>query len=387
MMAGAALDVEHYRALFPILREKVYLNSCSLGAMPARAAEALAEYARLWGNLGGPAWNAWLPFLVELRALYASLIGARPHEIAVSPAISTALTTVASLFDYRARNQVVIADLDFPTIGHQWLAKRRQGVEIVWVRSPDRMRVPLEAFARAITERTALVATSHVFFTSGYIQDLSAIARLAHAQGAYLLVDGYQSVGSMPIDVRALGVDFFVAGTLKWLVGGPGIAFLYVREDLIETLEPTVTGWFATKDQFSFTVDRLEFASDATRFQFGTPPVPTAYACRPGMEIIAEVGVERVEQRIRQLTRRLVGTANARGLELNSPEADRERGGIVMIKTRAPQETVTRLVGRGYIVDYRPGLVRVSPHFYNTEGEIDRFMDALDAVQQELASS
>ncbi len=386
MKTAPAVDIEHYRRLFPILDQKVYLNSCSLGAMPARAAEGLAEYARLWGTLGGPAWSTWIQFLTELRALFASFIGAHPHEIAVSPCISTALTTVASFFDYRPRNQVVITDLDFPTIGHQWLARRRQGVEITWVRSADRIRVPLDAFEAAINRHTALVATSHVFFTSGYIQDVAAIARLAHERGAYCLVDAYQSVGSIPIDVHALGLDFLVAGTLKWLVGGPGIAFLYVREGLIERLEPTATGWFAAKDQFDFAVDRLEFSTDATRYQFGTPPVPTAYACRPGMEIIAEVGVERVQERIRQLTRRLLDAAGARGYPVNSPETDRERGGIVMIKATSPQETVKQLVTRGYVVDYRPGLVRVSPHFYNTAEEIDRFMDALDVVQGELAA-
>jgi selenocysteine lyase/cysteine desulfurase len=385
MTTAPALDVAHYRRLFPILDQKVYLNNCSLGAMPARAAEGLADYARLWSTLGGPAWNTWIQFLVELRELFARFIGAHPHEIAVSPCISTALTTVASFFDYRLRHQVVIADLDFPTIGHQWLARRRQGVEIAWVRSADRIRVPLQAFEAAINDHTALVATSQVFFTSGFVQDVAAIARLAHARGAYCLVDAYQSVGSMPIDVHALGLDFLVAGTLKWLVGGPGIAFLYVREGLIEQLEPTATGWFATKDQFNFAVDRLEFAADATRFQFGTPPVPTAYACRPGMEIIDEVGVDRVQERIRELTRRLLDAAQARGYPVNSPQADQERGGIVMIRAASPQETVRRLVARGFIVDYRPGLVRVSPHFYNTAEEIDRFMEALDVVQGELA--
>jgi len=387
MTAAGALDVERYRALFPILEQKVYLNNCSLGAMPARAADALAEYARLWGNQGGPAWETWLEFLRQLRAVYGRFIGAHPHEIAVSPCISTALTSVASLFDYRQRNEVVIADLDFPTVGHQWLAKRRQGVEVVWARSRDGVGVPLEAYEAAITRRTALVVTSHVYFTSGYIQDVGALARLAHARGAYLCVDAYQSVGSMPIDVHALGVDFLVAGTLKWLLGGPGIAFLYVREELIPGLEPTVTGWFATRNPFAFTVDRLEYAADATRFEFGTPPVPTAYACRPGMEIIAEVGVERVQERIRQLTRRLLRAAKARGYAVNSPEDDARRGGMVTIRARDPENTVRQLLAQDCIVDYRPGLVRASPHFYNTEEEIDRFIDTLTAVQRKLGAA
>jgi kynureninase len=385
--ALAGLDVERYRRLFPILEQKVYFNNCSLGAMPAGAADALAEYARLWGTLGGPAWNTWLPYLADLRALYAGFIGAHAHEIAISPCISTALASVASLFDYRERNQVVIADLDFPTIGHQWLARRRQGVEIAWVRSPDRIRIPLEAYEAALTPRTALIATSHVYFTTGYIQDLTALAERAHARGAYVLIDAYQSVGSMPIDVHATGVDFLVSGTLKWLNGGPGIAFLYVREGLIEELEPGTTGWFAVKDQFAFRGDRLDYADDATRFQFGTPPVPTAYASRPGMEIIAEVGVDVVQQRIRQLTRRLIDGVKARGYALRCPEEDERRGGIVMIQATAPEETVKRLVAQGFIVDYRPGLVRASPHFYNTNQEVDRFLDALDAVQRTITAA
>src|SRR5881409_4174593 len=259
-----------YRSEFPIFRDTVYLNTCSLGALGERARRRIAQFVDVWQARGAAAWyDVWWAALGELRARYARIVGASPDEIALAPSISVALSAVAEALDYRRRPRVVVTSLDFPTVAYQWLAKRARGVDLVVVESPDQVTVPVEAIARAVDERTALVATSHVYFTSGAIQDIAAVAEAAHASGALCLIDAYQSVGQVPVDVHASGADFLTAGGLKWLLGGPGVVFLYAREDLARRLMPGVAGWFGHRDQFAFDPRRLEFHDDARRFELG----------------------------------------------------------------------------------------------------------------------
>src|SRR5437667_8040638 len=261
-----------YRSEFPIFRETVYLNTCSLGALGERARRRIAQFVDVWQARGAAAWyDVWWAALGELRARYARIVGASPEEIALAPSISVALSAVAEALDYRRRPRVVVTSLDFPTVAYQWLAKRARGVELVVVESPDQVSVPVEAIARAVDDRTALVATSHVYFTSGAIQDLRGVADAAHARGALCLIDAYQSVGQVPCDAPAAGVDFLTAGGLKWLLGGPGIVFLYVRAELAQTLAPTIAGWFGHANQFAFEPRSLEWHEDARRFELGTP--------------------------------------------------------------------------------------------------------------------
>jgi selenocysteine lyase/cysteine desulfurase len=272
---------------------------------------------------------------------------------------------------------VVCADLDFPTIPYQWLARAREGVRVRYARSPDRVRVPLEAYEAVVDREVALLATSHVFYTSGYIQPIRQLADLAHAYGSRIVVDGYHSVGVLPVDVKALDVDFYLGGTLKWLLGGPGLTFIYVREDLIPELQPTITGWFSSADQFAFDSLHLAWPETTDRLELGTPSVPTAYAGVAGMDMVVEADPRRIYARLQMLTDRLVRRAQADGYEVVSPMSAQERGGIVMLRVPRPQETVAELATRGFTVDHRPGLVRVSPHFYNTVEDVDRFMDAI----------
>src|SRR5437870_11595316 len=244
MTLASGLDVgahplARYRNEFPIFRDQIYLNTCSLGALGDRTRRRLEEFLDLWQAGGASAWyDVWWAALGELRERYARTIRAGPDEIALAPSISVAISAVAEALDYASRPRVVVTSLDFPTVAYQWLAKRPRGVELVVVESPDRVSVPVEAIARAVDERTALVATSHVYFTSGAIQDIAAVAEAAHRRGALALVDAYQSVGQVPVDVRAAGVDFLTAGGLKWLLGGPGIVFLYAREEVTRRLAP-----------------------------------------------------------------------------------------------------------------------------------------------------
>ena len=369
---------ETYRAEFPILRRKIYLNTCSLGALSRRSHQAVNEFLALWNDRGASAWyDRWLPQLTELRGSVARVLGARAHEIALLPHVSAALSAIASSLDYRERPKVVLTALDFPTVGHQWLVKRSLGVEVEILPSPDGVRVPLEEFERAVDERTALVATSRVFFTSGYIQNIGAIAEIAHARGAYVLVDDYQGTGQVPIDVKALNVDMLVTGGLKWLLGGPGIAFLYVREDLIGKLEPTITGWFAARNQFDFRVDEFVYHEDARRFEAGTPALAAVYAAAAGLEIVHEIGPPALRERTSFLTEHLIEGARRRGLALRVADRAEERAGIVMLPMADPASVVRRLAERDIIVDARPGALRLSPYFYNTPEEIEAALDAV----------
>lgn len=370
--------MEDLRTEFPILERKTYLNTCSLGALSRRSIDAVSEFLRLWNELGASAWyEIWLAELQGLRERFARLIGAEPYEIAILPHVSAALSAIAASLDYSERPKVVMTALDFPTVGHQWLVKRRLGVEVEVLPSPDGIRVPLEEFERAVDGRTALVATSRVFFTSGYIQDIKAITEIAHAQGAYVLVDDYQATGQLPIDVKALGVDVLVTGGLKWLLGGPGIAFLYVREELIGELEPTITGWFAARNQFDFDIEAFEYHEDARRFESGTPALAAVYAARGGLEIVHEVGPERIRGRTRSLTTELIEGARGRGLALRAAEREEERAGIVMLPMDDPGHVVRKLAEREIIVDSRPGALRISPYFYNTPEENEAVLDAV----------
>ncbi len=351
---------------FPIFRHATYLNSCSLGALSRRVRTALDGYLDSWERRGAAAWyDTWLPAMERLREEYARVVGTRAGCVSLHPCISSALTVVAAALDYSSRPRVVTTSLDFPTVPYQWLARAREGVELVVVDSPDGISVPLERLAAAIDERTALVATSHVFFTSGAIQDLPAIAALCRANGALLLADGYQAAGQLPVDVEALGVDFYCAGGLKWLLGGSGIAFLAVRPELAGALEPSVAGWFGHAAPFRFDPRQLERAGDAHRYDVGTPSVASLYAQLAGLEMLAEAGLPAVHAATRALTEDLIAAAEAHGLRPKVAADPRRRSGIVMLPRQDPAADVRRLADRGFIVDARPGHVRLSPYFYN----------------------
>lgn len=368
--APPAPNLARYRDEFPIFRHAIYLNSCSLGALAQRTRAALGEYLDQWERRGASAWyDTWLPAAERLRAGYGRVVGADAANVSLHPSISSALTMVAASFDYRERPKVITTSLDFPTVAYQWLARAAQGVDLVVLESPDGVTVPLELFAGAIDHRTALVATSHVFFTSGAIQDLPALAALCRANGALLLVDGYQGAGQLPVDMGALGVDFYCAGGLKWLLGGSGIAFLAVRPGLVRRLEPTVAGWFGHAEPFRFDPRRLERADDARRFDLGTPSVASLYAQLAGLSILEEIGLPAVRAATQALTEDLIDAAREHDLRPRVALAAADRSAIVMIPREDPHADVRRLAERGFIVDARPGHVRISPYFYNLPGD------------------
>ncbi|MBA2628393.1 MAG: aminotransferase class V-fold PLP-dependent enzyme [Gemmatimonadales bacterium] len=359
-----------YRDEFPIFRHSIYLNSCSLGALSRRARARVNEYLDLWENRGAAAWyDVWWAALEDLRNGYGRLIGASGSEIALHPNISTALAAVGESLDYTRRPRVVVTSLDFPTIAYQWLAKAPRGVEVVVVESPDDTRVPLEAIERAVNDRTALIATSHVFFTSGAIQDARAIADIAHRQGALALIDGYQAAGQIPVDVKALDVDFYCAGGLKWLLGGTGVAFLYVAPAHTPLLEPQATGWFSHREQFRFDTRALVYHDDARRFEAGTPPLMPVYAQLGGLEMLEEIGSGEIRRATMDLTEDLIETARAAGLRPKVAPTPEERTAIVMLPSADPHRDVRRLADANIVTDARPGHVRVSPYFYNVRDD------------------
>jgi selenocysteine lyase/cysteine desulfurase len=382
--ASAVVDEPHrdllaWRDEFPILARKTYLNSCSLGPLSKRAMDAMARFQELWNEHGAQAWyRIWLGEVAALREKLARIIGAHPHEIALAPSVSVALSSLTSGLSLGRRTKVLLAEMDFPTLAYQWLAKRRAGTRVEFVGSADRVTLPAERFIERLDERTGLVATSRVFFTSGYIQDVGKLARAAHERGAYLVVDDYQGTGQIPIDVHALELDFLVTGTLKWLMGGPGVAFIYVREDLIPKLRPTVAGWFGSRDQFAFRTTALEYRDDAARLEAGTPPMAAVFAASAALDLVLEVGVARIRERTRFLADDLIRRALAKGWTIRSPLDGAMRSSIVMLEFERPNELVKGLTERGIITDYRPGMVRLSPNFYNTVEENEQVIAALD---------
>ena len=367
---AASHALARYRSEFPIFRDRIYLNTCSLGALGERTRRKVAEFLDLWQSRGASAWyDVWWDGLGDLRRRYGQIVGALPSEIALGPSISVALSAVAESLDYARRPKVVVTSLDFPTVAYQWLAKQARGVEVVVVESPDQVSVPVEAIARAVDERTALVATSHVYFTSGAIQDIAAVAAAAHARGALCLIDAYQSVGQVPVDVKACDVDFLTAGGLKWLLGGTGIVFLYVREALTRRLAPAVAGWFGHRDQFAFDPHALAFHDDARRFELGTPALAAIYAQLGGLEYIEEIGVPAIRAVTAALTEDLIARAHGLGMRPKVAARSEQRSAIVMLPAADPHAAVRQLATDGIIADARPGHVRLSPFFYNLQDD------------------
>ena len=368
-------DWKALRAEFPLLDRYIYFNACSLGPLPRAGRAALERYASDWDHKGTPVWYSdWIPLLALFRERIGELLGAPAGTTAIAPSVSVALGTLATGLPLpEGRRKVLIGELDFPTIGHQWLS--RPGFEVEFVPSRDGVTIPPSAFAERIDGQTALVVTTHLFYTTGYLQDVRAIADAAHSAGALCVIDGYQTCGCVPLDVEAMGCDAFVGGCLKWLSGGPGNAFLYVRPELIPQVRPEGTGWFATRDPFSFTLQELVFADDARRLESGTWAMPSHYAGLAGLELILEVGVENIRERLRDLTDRILERCAAARVKTFTPRERERRCGIVTLESEHPAEVEAKLHAAGVIVDSRPGRIRLSPHWCVTEEELEQGLD------------
>jgi kynureninase len=372
-----------WRGEFPILERTTYLISNSLGAMPRGVYDGLHRYADAWAERGVRAWEeGWWEMAASVGDKIAPLIGAAPGEISLHQNVTLTQAIVSSFFDFRGpRNKVVMTDLEFPSIQYFYYEQRKNGARVELVPSGDPVRFPLETFLTAIDESTLLVPISLVLFRSSFLIDARAIIERAHRVGAHVILDVFQATGTMTVNVRTLGVDFAVGGVLKWLCGGPGVAYLYAREDLRHKLRPALTGWLAHRRPFAFEPGPVDFRDDSYRFMNGTPHIPALYACQPGLEIISKVGVSSIRQKSIHTTTRLIEGALARGWRVNTPQNPDERGGTVSVDCPHAAEVCRELLARDILVDYRLNAgIRLSPHFYNSEEECDLALSQMDEI-------
>jgi kynureninase len=372
-----------WRAEFPILDTCTYLVSHSLGAMPRRTAASLQAYADTWASRGVQAWHeGWWEMGRSVGDLLAPILGVQPGTLSMHQNVTVAMAIIGSCFRFDGpRRRIVMSDQEFPSNMYLFEGFRRYGAEVVYVAASHRIEPDLEPFLDAIDERTLLVPLSVVLFRSACIQDAAAVIDKAHRVGAHVILDVYQAAGTIPLDIEGLGADFAVGGSVKWLCGGPGAGYLYVRPDLAGQLQPALIGWAAHEAPFDFATGPVRLAGAPERFQSGTPNIPALYAARSGYEIIADIGVETIRTRSLALTRRVIDRAQAAGWRLNTPLEDHRRGGAVILDVSNGKAITEALIQRGVIVDYRPDAgIRLSPHFYNTADEIDRALDLLEAL-------
>ncbi|MDQ6768346.1 MAG: aminotransferase class V-fold PLP-dependent enzyme [Candidatus Eremiobacteraeota bacterium] len=370
-----------WRIEFPILATCTYLISNSLGAMPGKTRERLAAYAHDWASKGVIAWDTWLPLVTQTGDLIGSLINAPAGQVIMLPNVSIAEAVLISCLDFSGkRNKVVYSDLEFPTIHYAWQAQTGRGARIDVV-SSDGISIDTQAMVDAIDETTLAVPISHVTFRSSCITDVKPIVEKAHRVGAMVFLDVYQSIGTVPIDVRELDVDAVVGGALKWLCGGPGVAFLYVRPDLYEKLRPSHVGWFSHRRPFDFDMGPLEMADGVWRYAGGTPNPAALYAALSGLEITSEIGVSAIRRRSIELTSHAVHAANDLGLQVNSPLDPTQRGGHVTVEFPGSESASKELIRRGFLVDYRPKAgIRIAPHFYNTSEEVSAVFEEMHSI-------
>jgi len=372
-----------WRSEFPILERSTYLISNSLGAMPRGVREGLQSYADAWSERGVRAWEeGWWDLPGRVADQLAPLIGAGRGEISLHQNVTTTEAVITSCFEFSGpRNKVVMTDLEFPSVQYFYHEQRRQGARVELVPSRDPVRFDLDEFLAAIDETTLLVPISLVLFRSSFIVNAKAIVEKAHRVGAHVVLDLFQATGTIPVDVRSLGVDFAVGGVLKWLCGGPGVAYLYVREDLRRKLRPALTGWLAHRRPFAFETGAIDARDDAYRFLNGTPHIPALYACQPGLAILNEVGAQAIREKSVRMTTRLLEGAKARGWRVNTAENPAERAGTVSIDCPHPMEVSRELLARDILIDYRPQAgIRISPHFYNRQDECDRALSQIEEI-------
>lgn len=370
-----------FRPEFPILAHSTYLVSNSLGAMPRTVPDRLAEYVDAWAELGVRAWGkGWWQMPVEVGDEIAPLLGAGTGEVVMVPNVSLGQATVFSALEYRApRNRIVMTDQDFPSVRYVFdRLATRLGAEIVVVPSEDGLSVNVERLLEAIDERTALVAISHVLFKSAYIMDVAAICAHAHRMGALVSLDAFHSVGVMPVDVKAIGADFLTGGVLKWLCGGPGGCFLYASPEMTERFAPSLTGWQAHARPFGFEGE-MEYAPTAYRWLGGTPVIPALYAAIEGPRVLKRAGIDAIRAKSIRQTTRLIELADERGFPVHAPRDPARRGGTVAFDVPHGYEVAQYLLDRNIVIDYRPGAgIRVAPHFYTRDDELDVAVAAID---------
>ena len=369
-------DLEQWRSRIPVLATLIPMNNCSQAPQTTATRAAAERYLDSW-NTRGMDWDEWMDEVRLAKRAFAALINADTDDIAVFSSVSEATSAVASAIDFTSnRGQVIATEAEFPTVGHVWLAQQRRGADVAWV--PVREgRVDLTDYDLLLSPRTAIVSACHGYYLNGATQDLAALAARVHTAGALLYVDAYQTLGAMSVNVKTMDVDFLASGNLKYLMGVPGIAFLYVKPELVQRLHPTVTGWFGRSDPFAFAVKQLDWSATASRFDSGTPPIMNAYIARAGMEMLAEIGIERIRAWHEVLARRLIDGGKAHGLTLHGGTDVAQKTAntaFVVADSHAVEQAMRK---RGVVASARGPVIRLAPHFYTSLEDVDTTLDAL----------
>jgi selenocysteine lyase/cysteine desulfurase len=370
-------QISRLRSYFPILKNKTYLYSCSQGALSDAAEAGMNAYLESWRTSSAP-WDEWIGSYEALRADFARFINADPGEVAIVTSASAGIGPIAAALRFDPggkRNRVVMSEYEFPTMAHIWLAQRPRGAEIQFLDGIDHA-VPAECYENAVDERTLIVPLTQVSFVNGYRADVARITEIAHAQGALLFLDGYQDCGTRTLDVKALDVDFFVTGTLKYLLGPAGLGFLYVKRELIETLTPPITSWMAQRSPFEFQTKCLDPSPDARRFEGGSPPIPNIYAARPALRLLADVGMENVAAQIDRLTRAFLEGVGVLGIESKKPSSS--VGPLVVLRSVDAAAMLAKLTAWGIVASIRRDGVRFAFHAYNTLEDVAAALAALE---------
>ena len=372
-LTNLSTPIETIRAQFPIFKSKIFLNSCSQGALSEAVEASLLAHIRSWHEQGSP-WDRWVEEYENARTAFARFIGAEQDEVAVVPSASAGINSVASALHFGKRRKIVMGEFEFPTMGQIWLAQRPRGAEVEFLEAKNG-RICAECYARAIDEQTLIVPVTQVCFMNGFRSDVASIVKEAHEWGALVMLDGYQDCGTRPMDVKALGVDFYVTGALKYLLCPSGIAFLYVRRDLIRSLTPTVTGWFAQQNPFAFDVKHFEPASTARRFEAGSPPLPNVYCIPAALSLLEGVGYAAVAEHIQTLSRALI--EGARNLEIKIKTPLDSVGPLVVLRMKDAEAMVQKMAANNIVVSNRMDGLRVSFHLYNTFNDVGTVLDLL----------
>jgi selenocysteine lyase/cysteine desulfurase len=361
------------RSRFPIFQRKIYLNSCSQGALSDAVQTGLEDYIASWHEQGSP-WETWVDHYEAARAAFARFINASPDEVAIVTSASAGINSVASALNFKERNKVVMGEFEFPTMGHVWLAQRARGADVQFV-SAEGNRIPSVNYEKMIDRKTLMVPLTHVCFKNGFRSQVGAITQLAHQAGALVMLDDYQDCGTRPVDVKAMDLDFYVTGTLKYLLGPPGLAFMYVRKDLISTLVPTVTGWFAQTNPFAFDPQHIDLSPTARRFESGSPSVPNVYAAMPGFQLLQEIGMDNVAAHIRRLTQSLLNSAVDLGIRAKTPVDS--AGPLVVLQSTDSNLLVQKLAESDIVASNRHDGLRIAFHVYNTLDDVKAVMEVL----------
>ena len=369
-----AARVGEIRSRFPVFREKVYLNSCSQGALSDSVRAGFEEYLASWDREGSP-WDIWIEEYESARRTFADFLGAQADEVAIVPSASAGINAIASALSFGERKKVVLGEFEFPTMGHVWLAQRSRGAEVRFLESIGN-RMPAEQYERAIDRHTLIVPVTGLCFMNGWRSEVARIVSCAHAKGALVLLDDYQDCGTRPVDVKSLGVDIYVTGTLKYLLGPPGVAMMYVNADLATTLSPTISGWFAQANPFAFDVKSFHLSPTARRFQAGTPPIPNLYGAQRGIQLLQSIGLRKVAEHIAQLTTALVRGARDLGIQTKMP-AD-SVGPLVVLRSKDSETLVRKLAEQNIVVSNRHDGLRIALHVYNTMEDVALVLEALE---------